>query len=100
MAKQKNNNNSNRPRRDVAPPSPFDQARDEMFQHVMQCGVIGADPAHQGEWFDETMSYLSERFHELTPTQITELRTLGERFAQPAKGSTPPARPADAASAA
>ena len=100
MAKQKSNNN-NRPRRDVAPPSPFDQARDEMFQHVMQCGVIGADPAHQGEWFDQTMSYLAERFHELTPTQITELRTLGERFAQPAKGSTPAARTAaDAASAA
>jgi len=102
MAKPKSNNSNsnNRPRRDVAPPSPFDQARDEMFQHVMQCGVIGADPAHQGEWFDETMSYLSERFHELTPTQITELRTLGERFAQPAKGS-PAARPAaDAVSAA
>jgi hypothetical protein len=100
MAKPKNNNSSSRPRRDVAPPTPFEQARDEMFQHVMQCGVIGADPAHQAEWFNETMSYLSERFHELAPAQIAELRTLGERFAQPAKGSQPARNEADAASAA
>ncbi len=65
--------------------TPFDQARDEMFQHVMKCEVIGAQPADQTEWFDQTMSYLSERYHELSPRQISELRLLGERFAQPAK---------------
>jgi hypothetical protein len=48
----------------AAPASPFDQARDEMFQQVMRCGVIGSDPAHQAEWFDETMTYLGERYHE------------------------------------
>ena len=36
-----------------AAPSPFDQARDELFQHVMRCGVVGADPEHVREWFDE-----------------------------------------------
>ena len=67
----------------AAPPSPFDQARDEMFQHVMRCGVIGSDPAHQAEWFDETMTYLGERYHELSKKQIADLRVLGERFAAP-----------------
>ena len=71
-----------------AAPSFFDQARDEMFQHIMQCGVIGCAPEDQKEWFDNTVKYLGERWHELTPEQIAELRTLGERFAAPAKAST------------
>lgn len=80
----------------MAEPSPFDQARDEMFQHIIRCGVLQAAPEHQTEWFDDTMSYVSERYHELSPEQIAELRTLGFRFCQP-----PKARPSsDAASAA
>ncbi len=67
----------------AAPASPFDQARDEMFQHVMRCGVIGSEQEHQKEWFDETMNYLGERYHELSKKQISELRVLGERFAAP-----------------
>jgi len=74
-----------RPRREVAPPSAYDQARDELFQHIMRCGVIGADPEHQGEWFNDTMQYLGDRYHELGKTELAELRTLGERFAQPPK---------------
>ena len=70
-----------------APPvaTPFEEARDEMFQHVMKCGVIGSAPEDQTDWFDGTMSYLAERYHELSPKQIAELRILGERFSQPAK---------------
>lgn len=70
-----------------AGPSPFAQARDELFQHIISCGVVGADPDHKKEWFDETMTYMTERFHELDSKEINELRTLGERFAQPAKGN-------------
>ena len=87
MAKKSTSSN-NRGRRDSAPPSPFEEARDELFQHVMQCGVIGAESEHQVEWFDQTMAYMTERYPELTPTQVKELRTLGERFAQPPKGRT------------
>jgi hypothetical protein len=74
-----------RPRRESAVPTPFEQARDELFQHIMRCGVIGAEPEHQTEWFDDTMRYLGERYHELSPNEVRELRTLGERFAQPPK---------------
>ncbi len=66
-------------------PSPFDQARDELFQHIMTCGVIGADPQHQGEWFEDTMKYLSDRYHELSPADLKQLRVLGDRFVQPPK---------------
>ncbi len=72
--------------RSAAPAStPFEEARDEMFQHVMKCGVIGSAPEDQNDWFDGTMTYLAERYHELSPKQIAELRVLGERFSQPAK---------------
>jgi hypothetical protein len=86
MANKRTTGTPNRGRQNVAAaPSPFEEARDELFQHVMQCGVIGAEPEHQKEWFDNTVSYLTERYPELSPTQMQELRTLGERFAQPPK---------------
>ena len=92
MAKQKT-----RRRREVAEPTPFEQARDEFFQHIMRCGVIGADPVHQTEWFDDTMRYLEERYHELSENQLKDLRTLGERFAQPPKAKESEANAASAA---
>ncbi len=77
-------------------PSAFEQARDELFQHIMRCGVVGSDAGHVEEWFAETMTYMTERFPELDETKIGELRTLGMRFAQPPKIRTE----TDAASAA
>ena len=86
MAKQKD-----RRRREVSPPSPFEQARDELFQHIMRCGVIGSAPEHQAEWFTDTMAYVSDRYPELSPAELVELRTLGDRFSQPAKRPEQPA---------
>ncbi len=73
--------------RATSEPTPFAQARDELFQHIMSCDVVGALPEDQKAWFDETMAYMAERFHELDKREIGELRTLGERFAQPAKSN-------------
>lgn len=76
-------------RREAAPAAtPFVEARDEMFQHIMKCGVIGAAPEDQQEWFDGTMTYLTDRYHELSEEDIAQLRVLGERFIQPAKVKT------------
>ncbi|HEY5062589.1 MAG TPA: hypothetical protein VII52_13705 [Gemmatimonadaceae bacterium] len=68
-----------------ATPAPFEEARDELFQHIMRCGVVGSDPEHQQEWFGETMAYFTDRYPELSAEQIHELRKLGERFSQPPK---------------
>lgn len=65
--------------------SPFEEARDELFQHIMRCGVVGSAPEHQQEWFSDTMAYFKDRYPELAGEQIDELRQLGERFAQPPK---------------
>lgn len=83
MARQRN-----RRFHDAARPTAFEEARDELFQQIMQCGVIGADPEHQTEWFQDTMAYLSDRYPELSPPQLAELRTLGDRFVQPPKRPT------------
>jgi hypothetical protein len=77
----------NRQRRVVTPPTPFEQARDELFQQIMRCEVIGAAPDHQGEWFTETMTYFAERYPELKPADVNDLRKLGERFIQPPKAA-------------
>jgi hypothetical protein len=74
-----------RPRRDAMVPSPYQEARDELFQQIMQCGVIGCHPDDQKEWFDGTMEYLTGRYPEIKAPEMTELRTLGERFAQPTR---------------
>jgi hypothetical protein len=68
-----------------ATPAPFEEARDELFQHIMRCGVVGSDPEHQQEWFGETMAYFKDRYPELSGEQVEELRKLGERFSQPPK---------------
>ena len=65
--------------------TPFEEARDELFQHIMRCGVVGSNPEDQAEWFQETMAYMKERYPELSAAQIGELQQLGERFAQPPK---------------
>jgi hypothetical protein len=78
-------NNIRNRRREVAVPTPFEQARDEMFQQVIRCGVPQASAEHQDEWFTETMAYLGDRYPELAKEQLVELRTLGMRFSQPPK---------------
>jgi hypothetical protein len=70
---------------EVAQPTAFEEARDELFRQIMQCGVIGADPDHQTDWFQDTMAYISDRYPELSTQQLDELRILGDRFVQPPK---------------
>lgn len=80
--------NRQRRTREVALPTPFEEARDEMFQHIMRCGVIGCEPEDQSEWFDDTMRYLADRYHELNQAELTQLRVLGERFVQPPRSTS------------
>ena len=49
------------PRR-MSTPTPFEQARDELFSHILRCGVLEASAEHQKEWFDDTMLYLADRY--------------------------------------
>ena len=72
-------NNSRRTSDDVS----FAQARDELFSHILRCGVIDALPEHQKDWLDDTMLYLGDRYDNLGDEELAQLRVLGERFCQP-----------------
>jgi hypothetical protein len=67
----------------------FAQARDELFSHILRCGVIEALPEHQKEWFDDTMGYVAERYEDLSEEELAELRTLGERYCKPVRRPDP-----------
>jgi hypothetical protein len=77
-----------KPRRFAATASSFDQARDELFSHILRCGVIDALPEHQKEWFDDTMQYLTDRYSDLSDEDLGKLRALGERYCQPVQRRT------------
>jgi hypothetical protein len=74
--------------RKYAVPTSFEQARDELFSHILRCGVLEAQSEHQKEWFDDTMLYLTDRFTDLTDTELGELRLLGERYCRPVVART------------
>ncbi len=59
------------------------KARDELYSHILRCGVIEALHEHQREWFDDTIEYFAERYPGLTTDELQELRRLGERYCQP-----------------
>ena len=61
----------------------FDRARNELFSAIRQCGVIGAAEDDQIEWMDDTIRFLAERYPELSPTELEQLKLTGVRFCQP-----------------
>lgn len=63
----------------------FAQARDELFSHILRCGVIEALPEHQKDWFDDTMGYVADRYEGLREEELAQLRILGERYCQPVR---------------
>jgi hypothetical protein len=69
--------------RRTSTPGPVEQARDELYSHILRCGVLEAAPEHQKDWFDDTMDYLAERYEQLSDEELLELRRLGERYCQP-----------------
>jgi hypothetical protein len=77
MTKKKN--------RTTAEAASFTQARDELFSHILRCGVIDALPEHQKDWLDDTMGYIADRYDDLSEEELRQLRTLGERYCQPVR---------------
>ena len=63
----------------------FAQARDELFSHILRCGVIEALPEHQKDWFEDTMGYIADRYEDLREEELSQLRLLGERYCQPVR---------------
>lgn len=75
--------------RPAASPTTFELARDELFSHILHCGVLEAAPEHQKDWFDDTMLYLTDRYNDLSESELNDLRLLGERFCRPVVARAP-----------
>jgi hypothetical protein len=80
LARKKRDRREQRPERQE---SVADRARNELFSAIRQCGVIGAAEDDQVEWMDDTIRFLAERYPELTPTELEQLKMTGLRFCQP-----------------
>jgi hypothetical protein len=80
LARKKRDRREQRPERQE---SVADRARNELFSAIRQCGVIGAAEDDQVEWMDDTIRFLAERYPELTPEELEQLKTTGIRFCQP-----------------
>ena len=63
--------------------TPLDRARDELFSHIHQCGVLEATDDQKVEWMDETIEFMGERYPALTKRDLKELHEIGMRFCQP-----------------
>jgi methylphosphotriester-DNA--protein-cysteine methyltransferase len=72
-------------------PTTMEQARDELFSHILRCGVLESAEEHRKDWFDDAMDYLAERYEGLSAAELTDLRTLGERYCRPVAPRTEPA---------
>jgi hypothetical protein len=83
------------PRTSSNMPTVLDQARDELFSHILRCGVLEAAPEHQKEWMDDTMQYLADRYPDLSAEALGQVRVLGERFCQPVVKHTSAAEAVD-----
>ena len=46
--------NSKKPRKQHIPTT-MEQARDELFSHILRCGVLEAAEDHKKDWFDDAM---------------------------------------------
>ncbi len=77
MARRRNDKKPQRPK------SSFETARDELFRVIRECGVIGAHSEDQAAWMDETVDLMAERYPDLSPAELKNLRELGLRFCQP-----------------
>ena len=75
--------------------SELDQARDELMSHIHRCGVLKAAPEQQEEWMHDTIEFVAERYPELTPEALEELRAVGLRFCRPVIANAPVAAPAE-----
>jgi hypothetical protein len=64
-------------------PTDLEKARDELYSHILRCGVLQAQVEDQKEWFDDTIEYMAERYPTLSDQDLGNLRRLGERYCQP-----------------
>ncbi len=58
----------------------YEEARDELFSHLLKSRVADAEPARRRAWLAETLAYLQLRYPHLPDTRLRHLEEAAERF--------------------
>jgi hypothetical protein len=58
----------------------YEEARDELFSHMLKSRVSDAEPARQRAWLAETLGYLHRRYSSLPETRLRHLAEAAHRF--------------------
>lgn len=58
----------------------YEEARDELFSHMLKSRIADAEPARQRAWLGETLGYLRHRYNALPDARLRHLAEAAERF--------------------
>lgn len=58
----------------------YEEARDELFSHLLKSRVADAEPARRRAWLADTLAYLQLRYPRLPATRLRHLEEAAERF--------------------
>lgn len=58
----------------------YEEARDELFSHLLKSRIADAEPARRRAWLAETLAYLEIRYPRLPATRFRHLAEAAERL--------------------
>ncbi|HEX9054611.1 MAG TPA: hypothetical protein VF830_06870 [Gemmatimonadales bacterium] len=58
----------------------YEEARDELFSHLLKSRIADAEPARRRAWLTETLAYLEIRYPRLPSTRFRHLEEAAERL--------------------
>jgi hypothetical protein len=69
-----------RPRRTDQASRLYEEARDELFSHLLKSRIAEAEPARRHAWLADTLAYLQLRYPQLPGVRLQHLEEAAERF--------------------
>jgi hypothetical protein len=58
----------------------YEEARDELFSHLLKSRIADAEPARRRAWLAERLAYLEIRYPRLPATRFRHLEEAAERL--------------------
>jgi len=65
----------------------YEEARDELFSHLLKSRIVDAEPERQRAWVTDTLDYLRLRYPALPENRLQHLTQAAERFLRTQSGA-------------
>jgi hypothetical protein len=65
----------------------YEEARDELFSHLLKSRIADAEPERQRVWVTDTLDYLRLRYPALPESRLEHLTQAAERFLRTQSGA-------------